>query len=94
LGSDHLPITYELDLKPLKLTSSRYNSELMKVDKFLSILRLELGRPLPEIETQEALSEAMDLLCEVLILAVGPSTAMRRLCSHSRRWWKAELKVL
>lgn len=94
LGSDHLPITYELDLKPPKPTSSRYNPDSMNVEKLLSILRLELGRPLPEIETQEALDEATDLLCEALILAVGSSTAMRRPCSHSRKWWKAELTSL
>ncbi|KAJ7605222.1 Endonuclease/exonuclease/phosphatase [Mycena rosella] len=38
LGSDHLPITYELDLEIQRPTSNRYNPDSMDIDKFLSIL--------------------------------------------------------
>ncbi|KAJ7201018.1 hypothetical protein GGX14DRAFT_571592 [Mycena pura] len=77
LGSDHLPITYELDLEAQKTKSRRFNLDTMKVETFLSMLRLELGRPLPEIESQEALDEATDLLCEAPIAGKSPNVSQK-----------------
>lgn len=91
LGSDHLPITYELDLDVQKPTTNRFNPDTMDVDKFLAVLRRELDRPLPPIDSQLELDDAVDLLGEALILALGSSTTLRRPSSHSRKWWTQDI---
>ncbi|KAJ7936029.1 hypothetical protein B0H13DRAFT_2304100 [Mycena leptocephala] len=58
LGSDHLPITYELDLGVMRFSSNRFNPDKMDLDKFLAVLRHELDQPPINITTQEELDEA------------------------------------
>ncbi|KAJ6540060.1 hypothetical protein DFH09DRAFT_1368626 [Mycena vulgaris] len=92
--SDHLPITYELDPELSEVECSRYNPESMDVDKFIAILRHELGLPIPSILTQEELDDVVELLCTALIVAFEGSTEKRRPSCHSRRWWTLELTAL
>jgi hypothetical protein len=94
LGSDHLLITYELELGRIVIESNCFRPDAMDTEKFLSILRRELDPPVPNITTQEELDEATDSLCDALILALNSSTPKRRPSSHSKKWWTAELTVL
>lgn len=66
----------------------------MDIDKFIAILRHELGRPISSIATQEELDDVVELLCTALIVALEGSTAKRRPSCHSRRWWTLELTAL
>jgi hypothetical protein len=94
LGSDHLPITYELDLGTVEIKSNRFNPDAMDVDKFLAVLRDELDLSPLNIESQKELDEATDTLCDALINALNISTPRRRPSSHSKRWWTPELTLL
>ncbi|KAJ7227861.1 hypothetical protein C8J57DRAFT_1009404, partial [Mycena rebaudengoi] len=94
LGSDHVPITFGLDLQMAPSVSSRFNAAEMDVDKFLAILSHELGMPPPVITCQAELDAATDLLCEAVIVAVGASTPKRRPSLHAKRWWSPALTVL
>ncbi|KAJ6483677.1 hypothetical protein DFH09DRAFT_1106741 [Mycena vulgaris] len=94
LGSDHLSIIYELDLDTQKPLSNRYNPDSMDLFKFLSILRHKLEHSLPAIERQKDLDDAIELLCEALILVFRLSTAKRHPCPRSRKWWTQELAAL
>ncbi|KAJ7794402.1 hypothetical protein B0H13DRAFT_1935231, partial [Mycena leptocephala] len=94
LGSDHLPITYELDLKASTNESARYNPDDMDLEKFLAVLRRELNQPIIEIRSQDELDEATDDLCRALVTALRASTAKRRPSSHSKQWWSSEISSL
>lgn len=74
LGSDHLPITYELEVEASKGESSCFNLDAMDLDKYLAILRHELNLPTPVITSQEELDDATDTLCNALMLALNTST--------------------
>lgn len=94
LGSDHLPITYVLDLDFDPVASTQYNPKSMDMDKFLKLLGERMGGTVPEISTQEELDAAMQELAEALREAVEGSTRRKRPCSHSKRWWTKELTAL
>ncbi|KAJ7730403.1 hypothetical protein B0H16DRAFT_1207029, partial [Mycena metata] len=74
LGSDHLPITYVLDLDLEPVVSTQYNPKSMDTDKFLELLGKRLGGTVPEISTQEELDAAMQELAEALREAMEGST--------------------
>ncbi|KAJ7728068.1 Endonuclease/exonuclease/phosphatase [Mycena metata] len=73
LGSDHLPITYVLDLELDPVASSRYNPESMDINKFLAILQRNLGDPITQITMQRELDDAVDWLVEWPVDAVEGS---------------------
>jgi hypothetical protein len=71
--------------------SSRFKSDAMDINKFLTVLRSLLDfPPALAIATQEELDEATDTLCEALILALNASTPKRRPSSYSKKWWTAD----
>jgi hypothetical protein len=61
MGSDHLPITYELDLEVTKFESNRFNADEMNLDKFLAIFKNELGVPICDISSQAELDDKNNL---------------------------------
>jgi hypothetical protein len=94
LGSDHLPITYELDLGSQKAEPTRFNPDTMNLDKFLAIVGNALNRPVPVIKFQKDLDGATEMVCDALVLGLNGSTAKRRPCAHSKQWWSPELREL
>ncbi|KAJ7855821.1 hypothetical protein B0H13DRAFT_1902921 [Mycena leptocephala] len=65
----------------------------MDLNKFLAVLRHELGQPITNISSQTDLNEATEALCNALVLALGTSTPVRWPCSHSKKWWSVDLTV-
>ncbi|KAJ7936965.1 hypothetical protein B0H13DRAFT_1853031 [Mycena leptocephala] len=76
------------------VVSSRYNPKSMNIDKFLELLRKQLGGAVTKITMQGELDAAMEGLEEALKVAVEGSTRMRRPCAHSKKWWTRELTEL
>ncbi|KAJ7058634.1 hypothetical protein C8F01DRAFT_1255783 [Mycena amicta] len=86
VGSDHLPIFYELNFDVTISQSIKFNSDKIDLNAFLGILWEELGRqPLPVITTRDELDKFVHFLNKILLAAMEGSTPRHRPSSMAKR---------